>query len=72
MVCLIEEREKRGVFAVRPGISGLAQINNIDMSDPAKLADWDTRYIAQRSVPSELKIGFVTLLGRVASDKIRG
>lgn len=68
---LIEERANRGVFAVRPGISGLAQINNIDMSDPVKLARWDARYIAQRSLPSELKIGFVTFLGRGSGDKIR-
>lgn len=68
---LIEERAKRGVFAVRPGISGLAQINNIDMSDPVKLARWDARYIAQRSLPSELKIGFVTFLGRGSGDKIK-
>lgn len=69
---LIEEREKRGVFSVRPGITGLAQINNVDMSDPVKLARWDARYIAQRSLPSELKIAVVTFLGRGASDKVRG
>ena len=28
---LIEEREKLGVYNARPGITGLAQINNIDM-----------------------------------------
>ena len=67
---LIEERQKRGVFSVRPGISGLAQINNVDMSDPVKLARWDARYIAQRSLPSELKIAASTFLGRGASDKI--
>lgn len=51
---LIEERQKRGVFDVRPGITGLAQINHIDMSDPLILARWDARYIAQKSLPSEL------------------
>lgn len=68
---LIEERQKRGVFAVKPGITGLAQINDIDMSDPVKLARWDARYIAQRSLPSELKIAAATFLGRGASDKLR-
>jgi lipopolysaccharide/colanic/teichoic acid biosynthesis glycosyltransferase len=67
---LIEEREKRGVFTVRPGITGLAQINNVDMSDPVKLARWDARYVAQRSLPSELKIAFLTFLGRGHGDKI--
>jgi len=42
------------VFDVRPGITGLAQINHIDMSDPLILARWDARYIAQKSLPSEL------------------
>ena len=67
---LIEEREKRDVFSVRPGITGLAQINSIDMSDPVKLARWDARYIAQRSLPSEFKIAFVTFLGRGHGDKV--
>jgi lipopolysaccharide/colanic/teichoic acid biosynthesis glycosyltransferase len=69
---LIAERDKRGVFRVKPGITGLAQINNIDMSDPVQLARWDARYIAQRSLPSELKIAAATFLGRGASDKVRG
>lgn len=67
---LIEEREKRNVFSVRPGITGLAQINSVDMSDPVKLARWDARYIAQRSLPSEFKIAFVTFLGRGHGDKV--
>jgi len=67
---LIEERKIRGVFSVRPGITGLAQINGVDMSDPVELARWDTRYIAQRSLPSELRIAFVTFLGRGQGDKV--
>ena len=35
---LIAERDKRGVFEVRPGITGLAQVNTIDMSTPELLA----------------------------------
>ncbi len=67
---LIKEREKRGVFTVRPGITGLAQTNNVDMSDPVKLARWDARYVAQRSLPSELKIAYLTFRGRGHGDKI--
>ena len=36
---LIGERERLGVFAVRPGIIGLAQIRGIDMSTPQLLAE---------------------------------
>src|SRR5690554_6352055 len=35
---LMEERDKRGVDNVVPGITGLAQINEIDMSTPRELA----------------------------------
>jgi len=31
---LIAERHSRGVFKARPGITGLAQVINIDMSKP--------------------------------------
>lgn len=68
---LIAERKKRGVYHVRPGITGLSQINNVDMSDPAMLSRLDARYIAQRSLPFELKIIFATLLGSGSSDKIQ-
>ena len=35
---LISERASRGVFSLRPGITGPAQVQNIDMSTPKKLA----------------------------------
>ncbi|MEJ2045164.1 MAG: sugar transferase [Reinekea sp.] len=38
---LIAERASRGVYSVRPGITGLAQINEIDMSTPELLAETD-------------------------------
>jgi O-antigen biosynthesis protein WbqP len=42
---LIEERASRGVFAARPGITGLAQTNGIDMSTPKLLAETDARML---------------------------
>ncbi|GAB4241793.1 MAG: hypothetical protein Kow0032_29680 [Methyloligellaceae bacterium] len=68
---LIRERQKRGVLTVKPGITGLAQINGIDMSDPALLAWWDARYIALQCLPLDLKIIVATFLGRGQGDKIR-
>ena len=38
---LIIEREKRGVYRVKPGITGLAQISGIDMETPKLLAKTD-------------------------------
>jgi O-antigen biosynthesis protein WbqP len=42
---LINERKKRGVFKVRPGITGLAQISNVNMKTPTLLAKTDLRMI---------------------------
>jgi lipopolysaccharide/colanic/teichoic acid biosynthesis glycosyltransferase len=42
---LILERKKRGVFKVRPGITGLAQISNINMKTPTLLAKTDLKMI---------------------------
>lgn len=42
---LIIERQKRGVFKVTPGITGLAQIKGIDMSRPTLLAKTDFEMI---------------------------
>lgn len=38
---LIIERKKRGVFNVKPGITGLAQISGISMNQPTLLAKTD-------------------------------
>jgi lipopolysaccharide/colanic/teichoic acid biosynthesis glycosyltransferase len=35
---LINERKKRGIFKVKPGITGLAQISGITMETPIILA----------------------------------
>lgn len=42
---LTAAREQHGVFNVRPGITGLAQINKIDMSTPQLLAETDSKMI---------------------------
>jgi len=47
---LITERKKRGVFKVRPGITGLAPINGIDMKTPTLLAKTDQKMIKNMSV----------------------
>ena len=47
---LISERKKRGVFKVRPGITGLAQINSINMKTPTLLAKTDQKMIKEMSI----------------------
>ena len=67
---LISLRRSAGVFQLLPGISGLAQINGIDMSDPARLALWDAKYMALRCIVLDLKICFATATGRGQGDRI--
>ena len=47
---LISERKKRGVFKVRPGITGLAQISGINMETPTLLAKTDQKMIKNTSL----------------------
>ena len=42
---LVKLREERGVYAIPPGITGLAQIRKIDMADPVACADADAEYL---------------------------
>lgn len=67
---LTREREARGVFDVRPGITGLAQVSDIDMSTPALLAETDQRMIHSLGLGDYFKYIFMTLAGRGAGDRI--
>jgi len=68
---LICERESRGVFAVRPGITGLGQVRGIDMSEPAKLADCDAEYVRKRSLWFDFQLVLKTFLGEGSGDRVR-
>ena len=47
---LISERKKRGVFKVKPGITGLAQILGINMGTPLLLAKTDQKMIREMNL----------------------
>ena len=47
---LIKERKKRGVFKVKPGITGLAQVSGITMKNPLLLAKTDLKMINKMSL----------------------
>lgn len=68
---LIAERAQRGVLNARPGITGLAQINNIDMSAPRLLAETDARMLSGMGVKAYLYYIVMTVLGRGAGDRVR-
>jgi lipopolysaccharide/colanic/teichoic acid biosynthesis glycosyltransferase len=68
---LIEERGKRGVYSIRPGITGLAQINKIDMSTPQRLAETDAKLIEHLNVWYYFKYIFLTVFGKGFGDRVR-
>ena len=59
---LINERKKRGVFKVRPGITGLAPINDIDMKTPTLLAKIDQKMIKQMNLYNYFYYIFKTII----------
>jgi len=68
---LITERAARGVFNVRPGITGLAQVQGIDMSTPELLAKTDAEMIASLTVVDYFRYIFLTVVGKGAGDRVR-
>lgn len=68
---LIEERAARGVFAARPGITGLAQISGIDMSTPRLLAETDARMLQDLGLSAYFTYIIKTVTGAGRGDRIR-
>ncbi|MFL7023335.1 sugar transferase [Enterovibrio norvegicus] len=68
---LIKERKKHGIYEVLPGITGLAQINNIDMSKPKQLAETDRQMIDTLTFRKYISYIIRTVLGSGAGDAVR-
>ncbi len=68
---LIDERAARGVFAARPGITGLAQIYGIDMSTPRMLAETDAQMLKDLGVAAYFTYIIKTVTGAGRGDRIR-
>lgn len=69
---LIEVRAGRGVFDIRPGITGLAQVNEIDMSNPQLLAETDQKMIATLNIRNYFRYIVMTVSGKGGGDRING
>lgn len=68
---LSQVRRQKGVFCVRPGITGLAQINKVDMSNPVLLAEVDAEMISKLNLGTYFQMIFLTLLGKGLGDRVR-
>jgi O-antigen biosynthesis protein WbqP len=60
---LIEARLREGALGVRPGITGLAQVKGIDMSDPGRLAGVDGLYARTQSLRGDVLLLLRTFAG---------
>ncbi|MDQ8757217.1 sugar transferase [Sphingosinicella sp. LHD-64] len=65
---LVEARERRGLFEFLPGVTGPAQLLNVDMSEPVRLAEVEIEYFARATPITDLGIVFRTFLGRGRGD----
>lgn len=67
---LITERAAHGVFDAKPGITGLAQVQDIDMSTPKLLAKTDAEMISTMSIANYFKYIFLTVAGKGQGDRV--
>ena len=67
---LIQERDSLGVYNLKPGITGLAQINKIDMSTPKELARIDAQMMDDFGLSKYFQYIIVTVLGKGSGDRI--
>jgi len=68
---LIAERDALGVYSARPGITGLAQVNEIDMSTPKLLAETDARMISEMSISRYFSYILQTVTGKGSGDRVK-
>ncbi len=68
---LIKEREALGVYDVLPGITGLAQVQNIDMSTPELLAETDKQMIDTLTLKDYFKYILMTATGSGSGDAVK-
>jgi lipopolysaccharide/colanic/teichoic acid biosynthesis glycosyltransferase len=67
---LIKARSTFGIYTMKPGITGYAQIRGIDMSRPQELAKSDYMYMKLQSLTLNLKIILLTAFGRGGGDRV--
>ncbi|MFQ2893034.1 sugar transferase [Aeromonas caviae] len=68
---LISERDALGVYEVLPGITGLAQVKNIDMSTPHLLARTDRHMIDTLNLTNYFRYILMTATGSGSGDAVK-
>ena len=65
---LIAERQARGVFVFRPGVTGPAQLMGLDMSQPQRLAEVEAEYFNRATLFQDIVLVLRTATGRGSGD----
>lgn len=65
---LIAARRERGLFRLRPGVTGPAQLTGVDMSEPIRLAEVEAEYFARATALSDIRLILITVLGTGSGD----
>ena len=68
---LIQARDAKSIYSVRPGITGLAQVNEIDMSTPTLLAETDAKMITNLNLKSYFTFILQTVTGSGSGDRVK-
>lgn len=68
---LTAARDKLGIYNARPGITGLAQVNEIDMSTPEMLAETDAKMLQSLTLANYFKYIFMTVAGKGSGDRVK-
>ncbi|MFA0456313.1 sugar transferase [Vibrio breoganii] len=68
---LIKERDALNVYDVLPGVTGLAQVKNIDMSTPELLAKTDKQMIDSLTIKDYFKYILMTATGSGSGDAVK-
>lgn len=68
---LIAARRAYGLYTLHPGITGVAQVAGVDMSDAERLAALDAAYLRDMSLASDIRLILATALGSGQGDRVR-
>jgi lipopolysaccharide/colanic/teichoic acid biosynthesis glycosyltransferase len=68
---LTRARAQLGVYAARPGITGLAQVQGIDMSTPELLAKVDREMLDTLNLVAYFRYIFLTIAGKGRGDRVK-
>jgi O-antigen biosynthesis protein WbqP len=69
---LTSERAKLDIYSARPGITGLAQVNQIDMSTPKLLAETDQKMLQSLTLADYFRYILMTVVGKGSGDRVKG